>query len=229
MSNFFSVTLPPCYFPYSRGEYISSCSELTPDVRERMTHTWMKNNPVSFEELRYLTVSFWGFDRMVHSGELIVHHDVAEDLIAIFGELFEVHYPIEKMHLIDAYQADDELSMVDNNSSAFCSRMMTGSKNRFSDHSYGRAIDINPFQNPYVRGEVVLPQGSDIYLDREKYHPAMIKEGDPCHRAFRSKGWLWGGDWRALCDASPDKKDYHHFFKPVKKKVVYFSSDRYSS
>ncbi len=197
-------------------EYCSSCSEITSGIASKMTHSWNDNNPVPLKDLRYITVKHWGFDHKVHAGELIVHKDVAIELTEIFDELFQAHYPIQKVCLIDEYQGSDDLSMEDNNSSAFCSRMITGSSAMISNHSYGRAIDINPFQNPYVKEGLVLPKGAKLYIDRGVQHPGMIKENDPCYNAFVSRGWLWGGDWKTLSNATPEKKDYQHFAKPEK-------------
>lgn len=194
----------------------SCCFEITSKIASRMTHSWNNNNPVPMEDLRYIIVKHWGFDYKTYEGELIVHRDVAIELLEIFNELFQLHYPIEKIRLIDEYQGRDDLSMEDNNSSAFCSRVITGSSTMFSSHSYGLAVDINPLQNPYVREDLVLPKGSELYLDRELRHLGMIKENDHCYNAFIRRGWLWGGDWRTLSNASPEKRDYQHFAKPKK-------------
>lgn len=203
------------YFSLHAEAYCSSCSKITPEIASKMTHSWDDNNPVSLEDLRYITVKHWGFDHKIHAGEIIAHKDVALELTEIFEELFENHYPIQQIRLIDDYQANDDASMEDNNSSAFCSRMITGSTTLYSNHSYGRAIDINPAQNPYVKGELILPKCAKPCSDREMHHPGLIKKGDPCHTAFVSRGWLWGGDWRTLSNATPMKRDYQHFAKPM--------------
>lgn len=184
-------------------------SNLSKDVKERIVGvSWKENSPIELEDLCYINVTYWGFDDKEHIGELIVHKELAQEVIEIFKELYETKYPIEKIKLIDEYNADDNLSMADNNTSAFCSREVTGQKGVFSRHSYGIAIDINPVQNPYVKGEIVLPEEGREYLDRTNIRKGMITVGDPCYNAFKSRGWTWGGEWYSL-------KDYQHFEKEI--------------
>lgn len=183
-------------------------SIITEDLRTKMRYSWKENNPVALADLRYITVFHWGFDGRVHSGELVVHKDLALEVIEIFKELFDNRFPIEKMVLIDAYQANDEASMQDNNTSAFCSRPITGMTDRFSLHSYGVAIDINPKINPYVKQGTVLPESGRAYLDRTQNIPGLINQESICYKAFKSRGWEWGGEWKSL-------QDYQHFEKEM--------------
>jgi hypothetical protein len=37
----------------------------------------------------------------------------------------------------------------------------------------------------------------------------MIVKDDLCYKAFTSRGWTWGGDWKY-------EKDYQHFQKQLK-------------
>lgn len=168
--------------------------------------SWNEACPIPIKDLAYIRVTHWKFKNEVKTGEIIFHKNLAQEITEIFLELFDAHYPIEKMVLIDDYDANDDLSMEDNNSSAFCSRAITGKPGTFSKHSYGGTIDINPLTNPYVKGQVVLPKGADKYLDRTQVIPGMIKEGDPCYNAFINRGYAWGGHWTSL-------KDYQHFEK----------------
>lgn len=183
-------------------------SAITAEIQEKMRYSWKENNPVPLQDLRYITVLHWGFDQQIHRGELVVHKNLAQEVIEIFEELFNEKFPIEKMVLIDAYLANDEASMEDNNTSAFCSRPVTGTTNRFSKHSYGIAIDINPKINPYVKGDTVLPKSGRDYLDRTQAIPGMINEDSACYKIFKKRGWEWGGDWTRL-------KDYQHFEKDL--------------
>lgn len=166
---------------------------------------------VPYEELRYVKVLHWGFDGDVHSGELIVNKTIAEDIIEIFKELYELEYPVERMVLVDEYEADDNASMADNNSSAFNYRKVEGT-DRLSLHSYGMAIDINPFYNPYiheVEGKtVVTPENGAQYEDRTLDCPYYIDTEDPCYLAFTKRGFTWGGAWK-------NSKDYQHFQKAL--------------
>lgn len=165
--------------------------------------TWKEGCPVEPEELTYLTMSFWGFDGLAHTGEMIVNRAVAEDLVAVFATLFDNRYPIEEMRLV----TDEDLMAPPtgdgNNTASFVCRPVTGGTN-FSQHAYGLAIDINPFLNPYQRGQLVLPELATSYLDRSSTKPGVITDGDVVVTAFEAIGWFWGGRWTSL-------KDYQHF------------------
>ncbi len=170
--------------------------------------SYMENEDIALEDLRYLRLLYVGFDEQTHVGELIVHVSIADTILEIFQTLYESGYQIEKMRLIDDYDGDDHASLLDNNTSAFNYRVVEGSK-KLSRHAYGLAIDINPFYNPYVTYpggvEHISPEGSEPYADREADFPHKIgKDGDLCWQLFSERGFTWGGDWKSL-------KDYQHF------------------
>ena len=184
--------------------------EITDDIFDRIEGKSFKANcTTSREDLRYLRVLHYNKEWEVQEGELICHKDIADDLLVIFQELYKAAYPIERMVLIDEYDADDEASMRANNTSAFNFRPASGMR-RLSSHSTGMAIDINPLYNPLVkeRGGRTLfyPSNAGAYIDRTKYFPYKIEKGDLCYRLFKKYGFSWGGDWRR-------SKDYHHFEK----------------
>ena len=156
--------------------------------------------------LRLLTVSHYGFDGAVRQGEVVVHEDQVRNLTGVFRALFAARFRIERMELVDRYGADDDRSMAANNTSAFNCRRATGSSTRWSQHAYGRAIDINPVQNPWVAsgGDDVRPPAGRAYVDRRRVRRGMIVRDDAVVRAFRRAGWGWGGDFRSV-------KDYQHF------------------
>ncbi|MEZ4357453.1 MAG: M15 family metallopeptidase [Eubacteriales bacterium] len=158
-----------------------------------------------YEDLRYVKVKHLGFDNKVHNGELVVNKSIAKDTVEIFKELYDLKYPIEKIILIDEYNADDEASMEDNNSSAFNFRVIAGT-DMISKHAYGLAIDINPLYNPYFSKKGVLPLGSRHFIDRTLDLPHMINHDDICYKIFLKHGFYWGGDFE-------DFKDYQHFEK----------------
>lgn len=173
--------------------------------------SYKENDKIDYSDLRYVSVKYIDFSGNTQSGELIVNVQVADDILAIFKELYDSGYQIEKMHLIDDYNADDEASMSDNNTSAFNYRNIDGS-DEISNHSYGTAIDINPLYNPYVRNGFgdrnVLPVNGSAYADRNAEFAHKIVNGDICYNAFINRGWKWGGEWD-----SP--KDYQHFYKDI--------------
>jgi hypothetical protein len=184
--------------------------QLTPELSRRVlsfVHLVDSSPQIDISDLRYVQVPFYGFDAQHHLGELIVHGNVADEVEEIFHELFEARFPIEKMKLIEEYEADDNASMEDNNSSAFCYRLAVA-KPTLSKHSYGLAIDVNPLYNPYVKKELILPKSGTRFADRTIKQKGMILPGDPCHQAFCKRGWTWGGSW-------PDRQDYQHFEKEL--------------
>lgn len=167
--------------------------------------TWRPGCPVAPQELRRLDLNFVGPDGALQRGSLVVHRDIADDVIAIFAELERLRYPIHKMQTVDRYRgAEDELSMRDNNTSAFNCRPLPGSS-AWSMHAYGRAIDINPLVNPYITsGGDLEPATAGAYLDRTRDEPGMLRADSPAVRVFTDRGWRWGGAWR-------DPIDYQHF------------------
>lgn len=187
--------------------------ELSQEIKDRITGvSYGVDCDVPYEELRYVNVLYWGFDGETHTGEMIVNKAIAQDTVDIFKELYDQKYPIERMVLVDEYDADDNASMAANNSSAFNYRLVDNGSDNLSLHSYGLAIDINPLYNPYIRkvdGEtVVSPENGTEYADRSLDCDYYISKGDICYEAFISRGFTWGGDWK-------NSKDYQHFQKKL--------------
>jgi hypothetical protein len=173
-------------------------------IRERVRYSWRPGCPVGPVELRLLGLDYWGFDGRVHRGELIVHRDHARRMLGVFGKLFAARYPIQRLRLVDAYRADDDRSMAANNTSGFNCRRVSGSSS-WSEHAFGRAIDLNPLRNPYVtRGGRVSPPAGRPYANRALHAAGMIHAGDTVVRAFAAAGWRWGGAWSG-------SRDYQHF------------------
>ena len=170
--------------------------------------SYKKGCTVARAELRYLRLSHYDKDGREHVGELVCNKAIAEDLKAIFQELYRQKYPIGQMRLIDDYDGDDERSMAANNTSCFNFRSIAGS-GKLSKHATGMAIDINPLYNPYVKRRkdgttFVQPAAATKYADRGKAWPYKIERGDLCHRLFVAHGFRWGGAWAS-------QKDYQHF------------------
>ncbi|MEY8337815.1 M15 family metallopeptidase [Lachnospiraceae bacterium 62-35] len=162
------------------------------------------------EELRYLLAAHYDFDGNIRIGELICSKEISDDLLNIFKELYQAEYPIESMVLVDEYDADDEASSGDNNTSCFNFRRVPG-KTSMSKHAYGRAIDVNPLYNPYITrgkdGKVnCSPANGTEYMDRNREFPYKIEEEDLCCQVFKKYGFTWGGNW-------VNEPDYMHFSK----------------
>ena len=161
-------------------------------------------------DLRHVRVLHVDAQGKVHKGELVCNKAIAQDLVDIFRQLYQARYPIERIRLIDDYEADDEQSMRDNNTSSFCYRTVSGSK-KLSKHALGLAVDINTRYNPWVRKssdgrQLVSPDNGRPYADRRKSYPYKIVKGDLLYRLFIQHGFRWGGNWRTM-------KDYQHFEK----------------
>ena len=180
--------------PPASGGFESSIASISDEVRARMGGTWQEGCPVGLDELRYLTVSFVGFDGRAHTGELVVHAEEAADVASVFARLFEAAFPLEEMRLITDADVAAPPTGDGNNTAAFICRVVRGGT-RFSAHASGLAVDVNPFHNPYVRGDLVLPELASAYTDRSNVRPGMILDGDVVVEAFASIGWSWGGRW----------------------------------
>lgn len=194
-----------------RRERLFYSTDISEEIWQRIWGiSYQENEVISLEELRYLRVLHRGGDGKTYIGELIVHEKIASDVLEIMEELYENDYPIERMVLVDEYYGSDEDSMEDNNTSAFCYRVIAGTA-KLSNHSRGLAIDVNPKYNPYVKeqegeGTVIRPKNGKEYADRSQEFPYKIVREDLCCRLFLEHGFSWGGDWNTV-------KDYQHFEK----------------
>ena len=156
--------------------------------------------PVGPSELRAVAVSYWGFDGTPHVGRVVVAKRVAPGLVSVFRTLWRAKFPIRRLQPVSAYRGSDDASMAADNTSAFNCRFVGGTS-RWSMHAYGEAIDVNPVENPYVRGSTVSPPAGRAYLDRGRSRPGMAVRGGVLVRAFAAAGWKWGVSFG----------DYQHF------------------
>ena len=187
-------------------------SQPIPDsVFQRMQgRSWPEGCTIRRADLRYLRLSHYDAEKRQHVGEMVCNKAIADDLLDIFRELYRQQYPIQRIRLIDDYDASDERSMRDNNSSCFCYRRISGTT-KLSKHAQGMAVDINTLYNPYVRTgkngrRIVEPATATKYVDRRKSFPYKIVKGGLLHRLFLQHGFKWGGSWRTM-------KDWQHFEK----------------
>lgn len=189
---------------------------IPPEIRQTMAgYSMPSDSTISYDELSYLTIPHYDFNYNVAQGHLVVNREVAEEVLDIFAELFDIQYPIERMELIDKYGADDYTSIDYNNTSAFNYRVSTDGSGRLSRHALGRAIDINPQINPYVSSD-----GTGSHPNAREYwsrntaswtsdvaKAAYIGTDTEIYRIFTRYGWEWGGSWSSY-------RDYQHFQKP---------------
>ena len=181
-------------------------------IQKRMIkgHSWREGCPVPTEALRYIILNYHGFDGNVHLGEIIVHRDAVESTIAIFRELFAAGYPIRQMRLVSDFLGKDWRSIEADNTTAFNCRSVAG-RRIWSNHAYGKAIDINPLENPYISRRGHIAHQASRKFAKRIHHPqrgtpdkALITKDDKAYRIFKRHGWSWGGEWHGA-------KDYQHF------------------
>ena len=193
-------TLPDTLDPLPGDGFVSRVEPVPPEVLSRST--WQPDCPVTADELAWVRLTFWGFDDARHTGELLLDASVADDVVSVFRTLYRARYPIEEMRITRLDELDAPPTGDGNNTGAFACRPTVG-QTTFSQHAYGLAIDLDPFQNPYEKGDLVLPELASSYLDRDG-REGVIHDGDIVVSAFAEIGWEWGGDWQSL-------KDYQHF------------------
>lgn len=177
------------------------------EVEARMRgKSYPEGATISLSELRYLRLSYVGFDGAPQTGEMVCNAAIAQDLLEIFQALYEAGYPIRSILLVDDFGGSDDESMKADNTSCFNFRTVPGSKS-LSRHAFGMAVDVNPLENPYInRSGVVMPAEGQPYVDRDRDFPHKITRDDLCCRLFLEHGFTWGGSWS-------DRKDYQHFEK----------------
>ena len=190
---------------------VFSVQPIPDSVFSRMKgRSWPEGCTVRRTDLRYLRLSHFDAEKKEHVGEMVCNKAIANDLLEIFRELYRQKYPIQRIRLIDDYEAEDERSMRDNNTSCFCYRKVSGTT-KLSKHATGMAVDINTLYNPYVRTgkdgrRIVEPATATPYVNRRKSFPYKIVKGDLLHRLFLQHGFKWGGSWHTM-------KDWQHFEK----------------
>src|SRR4051812_5902346 len=159
--------------------------------------SWHRGCPVPLRDLRLVRLSYWGFDGRGPTGRLIVHADAVPAIRRAMRSLYGERFPIRRMRVIDAYGASDDRSMAADNTSAFNCRRAAGSSS-WSEHSYGRVIDVNPRENPMILGGRTYPPNA------RRRGKGVIRAGSLAIRAFAHVGWSWGGRWT-------EPRDYQHF------------------
>jgi ubiquinone/menaquinone biosynthesis C-methylase UbiE len=188
-----------------KPEFRGGVERIDRHLRRRMTgKSWHEGCPVGLAELRVVRASYVNFDGRVRGGTLVVHERYARGMLRVLKRLYAKRFPIRRMELIDRYDGDDHRSMAHDNTSAFNCRFVAGTS-RWSNHAYGKAIDLNPRENPYVSGGHVSPPEGREYADRSRRRKGMVFKHDTVTNSFeRILGWRWGGLW-------PNPTDYQHF------------------
>lgn len=173
-----------------------------PVTAAQLPYSWRPGCPVAPAQLRMLRLAYWGFDGKRHVGRIVVHVDAQRAIVTVFRRLYRARFPIRRMVPVDAYRGSDDASLAADNTAAFnCRRAVAAGPPSWSEHAYGRAVDVDPVENPYRFGRRWLPPAGAAFADRARHRPGMA-EGTLV-AAFASVGWGWGGRW-----ADPD---YQHF------------------
>ncbi len=209
------ILLP--FFAFSDENFYKK--EINSEIFAKIKGKSYKDNcTVPLNELNFIHILHIDVEGGIHEGEMICNKSIADDLLEIFQALYEANYPIERVHLVDEYNADDETSMSANNTSCFNYRTISGT-NKVSMHGRGLAVDINPLYNPFHlikdNGSVhIEPADGSAYLDRTKSFDYKIEADDLCVQLFKEHGFDWGGDWAVK--GYKLYKDYQHFEKEIK-------------
>ena len=176
-------------------------TKLTAGERKAMTGAvWRRGCPVGLGSLRAVRATHVGFDGAAHDGVLVVHRARAASVLRVLERLYEQRFPIRRMQPIQRYGGSDHRSIEADNTSAFNCRRVTGGSG-WSEHAYGRAIDLNPIENPYITANgTTSHRKSEPYLDRDDVRPGMAVEGSAVVAAFGTEGWKWGGRWASPVD-----------------------------
>jgi len=196
------------------GAFEAKIKPVNKYTKERMIEgkTWHKGCPVDTKDLRYIRLKHRNFYRSERMGEIIVHKDIAKEVVEIFHELYDIGYPIYQMRLVSDFRGSDYRSIEADNTSAFnCRNVSTGQK-KWSKHAYGKAIDINPIENPFVNKRGVIMHRKS-YKYKKRLHKnssfqdkSMLIKDDKAIQIFKKHGWQWGGEFTPY-------KDYQHFSK----------------
>ena len=181
-------------------------SPIPPEIEARMRGvSYPEGAEIKLDDLRYLKLSYIDFDGSPQVGEMVCNKAIAGDLVDIFRALYEAQYPIRSIRLIDDFDGDDDASMRADNTSCFNYRKKVGVR-ELSKHALGLAVDVNPFENPYVHPSRIRPAEAKAFADRTRDFPHKIDKNDLCYKLFRAHGFSWGGTWRSV-------QDYQHFEK----------------
>lgn len=189
--------------PPADGRFHATTGVITGALRRRMGLTYQAGCPVPLSALRYLTLTFRGFDGRAHTGELVIAASAAASTVRVFRALFALGFPLEQMRLPTTADLTAPPTGDGNDTAGFVCRPARGQA-RFSAHAYGLAIDVDPFQNPFVKDDLVLPELASAYVVRSWVRPGMFLPGSAAVRAFTHEGWTWGGTFHR-------PKDYQHF------------------
>jgi D-alanyl-D-alanine carboxypeptidase-like protein len=188
----------------STPAFRGSVTAIGPERAAAMTGvSWRQGCPVQLRDLRVVTATYRDFSTRARTGRVIVHRDVAAGVLGVLRRLYAAGFPLRRMVPVDAYGASDFRSIEADNTSAFNCRYVDGTQ-RWSEHAYGRAIDVNPIENPFVSGGRTSHPASVPYLDRTPCRAGMACTGNVLVQAFQAIGWGWGGNWGSV-------KDYQHF------------------
>jgi hypothetical protein len=188
-----------------------SASVSGPLRRADVPYSYRPGCPVSPQGLRRITMTYYDYRGRLQRGQLIVSAASVKPLLNVFASGFSARFPLKRVRPTDAYYASgkrspsgsDVAAMQDGNTSAFNCRPVTGNPYRTSQHSYGNAIDINTFENPYVTNSHVYPSNARSFLNRSRHRTGMILWDGTLAKAMRRNGWSWGARW--------SHPDYQHF------------------
>jgi len=202
----FAVRLPTAGATGPDDAFTCAIQPIPDDVLDKMVgRSWKQGCPVDRSDLSYLELSYWGFDDQAHTGTIVIHKDLAVELVEIFKELYEARFPIERMQPYEDFEVDEYAAY--NDTVAYYCRPAQDDPSMCSSHCYGYAIDINPLINPFLDPKLGWwPAGSSEYADRDEGARGKITLDSDVVEIMTRHGWEWGG-------FNADGVDYMHFRK----------------
>jgi hypothetical protein len=206
-----SITTITISFPSVSA--MGQSNQVEPKVRllanaERAAMTgksWSPGCPVPLDDLRSVRVRYYGFDRLTHEGKLAIHRRFAEEASAIFEELYELRFLINKIDPYENYEVGGG-NAANNVTVGFYCRKAQDAPGEWSGHAYGIAVDLNPFDNPFHDAkECWWPKGTRSRSERDDA-TGKVSPNSEAFRIFARHGWAWGGFYAG-------EPDYIHFYK----------------
>ena len=134
-------------------------------VWNQMTgRTWHRGCPVGRSSLRLVRLNYWDYSGYRRRGELVAHVDAAGQIAAALADMYAEELPLRSLYRVDRWgysrrvHGGDDLSSMDaGNTSVFNCRDVVNRPGVRSPHSWGRALDLNTWENPYRSQRGIVP------------------------------------------------------------------------
>lgn len=158
--------------------------------------TWHSGCPVGRSGLRLMRANYWGYDGYRYRGELIVNAGAVGQYRRALDGIYADRLRLRSMYRVDRFGwssslqgGDDHESMAAGNTSAFNCRSVVNNPGVLSPHSWGRAFDLDTWENPYHSKTGWTPNAWWPY--RSHYLVAWRSGEHRMVRRMRAAGFAW--------------------------------------